>query len=101
MGRFVEGADRSQLCFLPECLDDWVDQDNPVHVIEAFVEALDLAALGFAGATPAATEAGLSSRRAAQAVHLRLPEPRAVEPAARARGGAERRGDVAARPARA
>src|ERR671913_687460 len=55
MSRFVEGADRSQICFLPECLDDWVDQDNPVHVIEAFVEALDLAALGFAGATPAAT----------------------------------------------
>jgi transposase len=40
---------------LPECLDDWVNQDNPVHVIEAFVEALDLAALGFVGATPAAT----------------------------------------------
>ena len=55
MGRFVEGADRSQLCFLPECLDDWVHKDNPVHVIEAFVEALDLGALGFAGATRAAT----------------------------------------------
>ena len=55
MGRFVEGADRSQLCFLPECLEDWVDEDNPVHVIEAFVEALDLPALGFDGATPANT----------------------------------------------
>ena len=55
MGRFVEGADRSQLCFLPECLDDWVAENNPVHVIEAFVEALDLAALGFAGVAPAAT----------------------------------------------
>ena len=55
MGRFVEGADRSQLSFLPECLDDWVDEDNPVHVIEAFVEALDLAALGFAGAIAKAT----------------------------------------------
>ena len=55
MGRFVEGADRSQLCFLPECLDDWVTEDNPVHVIEAFVDALDLAALGFAGVAPAAT----------------------------------------------
>ena len=55
MGRFVEGAGRSQLCFLPECLDDWVHEDNPVHVIEAFVEALDLAALGFAGVMPATT----------------------------------------------
>src|SRR5690242_2264799 len=55
MGRFVEGADRLQLCLMPECLDDWVAEDNPAHVIEAFVEALDLAALGFTGATPAAT----------------------------------------------
>ena len=55
MGRFVEGTDRSQLCLLPECLDDWVQEDNPVHVIEVFVEALDLGALGFAGVTPAAT----------------------------------------------
>ena len=55
MGRFVEGADRSQLSFLPECLEDWVDEDNPVQVIEAFVEALDLPALGFDGATPANT----------------------------------------------
>lgn len=55
MGRFVEEADRSQLCFLPKCLDDWIDEENPVHVIEAFVEALDLADLGFGGVTPAAT----------------------------------------------
>ena len=55
MGRFVEGADRSQRSFLPECLEDWVDEDNPVHVIDAFVEALDLLALGFDGARPANT----------------------------------------------
>lgn len=41
MGRFVEGADRSQLTFLPECLEDWVSEDNAVHVIDVFVEALD------------------------------------------------------------
>jgi hypothetical protein len=40
MGRFVEGADRSQLTLLPECLEDWVSEDNAVHVIEVFVEAL-------------------------------------------------------------
>ena len=55
MGRFVEGVNRSQCSFLPECLEDWVDENNPVQVIEAFVEALDLPALGFDGATPAAT----------------------------------------------
>ena len=47
MGRFVECADRSQVTFLPESLDDWVSDDNPVHVIDAFVEALDLGGLGF------------------------------------------------------
>jgi len=47
MGRFVEGADRSQLTLLPDCLEDWVDENNAVHVIDAFVEALDLRGLGF------------------------------------------------------
>jgi transposase len=55
MKRFVEGADRSQSTLLPECLDDWVAEENPVRVIDAFVDALDLAGLGFDGVEPAAT----------------------------------------------
>ena len=55
MKRFVEGRDRGQLTLLPECLDDWIDENNPVRVIEAFVEALDLAELGFAGVEPETT----------------------------------------------
>jgi transposase len=55
MKRFVEGTDRSQSTLLPECLDDWIDENNPVRVIDAFVEALDLAQLGFAGVEPEAT----------------------------------------------
>jgi len=47
MGRFVEGADRSQLTLLPDCLEDWVSEENAVHVIDAFVEALDLHGMGF------------------------------------------------------
>ena len=43
MKRFVEGADRGQSTLLPECLDDWIDENNPVRVIDAFVEALHLA----------------------------------------------------------
>jgi transposase len=42
MRRFVEGIDRGQTTLFPECLDDWVDADNPVRVIDAFVEKLDL-----------------------------------------------------------
>jgi transposase len=55
MKRFVEGTDRGQSTLLPECLDDWIDENNPVRVIDAFVEALDLAELGFAGVEPETT----------------------------------------------
>jgi transposase len=55
MKRFVEGVDRGQSTLLPECLDDFIDEINPVRAIDAFVDALDLGALGFAGVEPAAT----------------------------------------------
>jgi len=55
MKRFIEGEDRSQATLLPECLDDYIGEDNPVRVIDAFVDELDLHALGFEGAEPAAT----------------------------------------------
>src|SRR6476659_8322226 len=55
MRRFVEEADRGQWTLLPECLDDFIDESNPVRVIDVFVEELDLHALGFEGADPAAT----------------------------------------------
>ena len=50
MSRFVEGVDRSQSVLFPERLDDYIGEDNPVRVVEAFVEKLDLVALGFGGA---------------------------------------------------
>jgi len=52
MKRFVEGLDRGQSTLFPECLGDWVGEDNAVRVIEAFVEALDLGELGFSGVDP-------------------------------------------------
>jgi transposase len=55
MKRFVEGLDRSQSTLLPECLDDFIDESNPVRVVDAFVDALDLAELGFDGVEPAVT----------------------------------------------
>ena len=55
MKRFVEGADRGQSTLLPECLDDWIDENNSVRVIDAFVEALNLAELGFEGVEPEVT----------------------------------------------
>ena len=55
MKRFVAGADRAQSTLLPESLDDWVDESNPVRVVDAFVDALDIAELGFEGVEPAVT----------------------------------------------
>src|SRR5271163_3240084 len=55
MGRFVEGEDRRQSYLLPKSLDDYVTEDNPVRVIEVFIDELDLGGLGFAGVHPAAT----------------------------------------------
>jgi transposase len=55
MRRFVEGTDRGQSTLFPECLDDWIEENNAVRVIDAFVDALDLAELGFEGVEPAET----------------------------------------------
>ncbi len=55
MGRFVEGASRNQGTLLPECLEDFIAEDNPVRIVDAFVDELDLASMGFEGTTPAIT----------------------------------------------
>jgi transposase len=55
MKRFVEGEDRRQGVLLPAFLDDWVSEENPVRAIDVFVDALDLAGLGFERVEPAAT----------------------------------------------
>jgi transposase len=55
MRRFVEGIDRGQTTLFPECLEDWIDEGNPVRAIDAFVDELDLSGLGFDGAAPEAT----------------------------------------------
>jgi transposase len=55
MKRFVEGTDRGQSTLFPECLADWIEENNPVQVIDVFVDALNLAELGFDGVAPEAT----------------------------------------------
>ncbi|MCX4173993.1 MULTISPECIES: IS1182 family transposase [Paraburkholderia] len=55
MKRFVEGDERKQVALLPECVDDYIGQDNPVRIVDVFVDELDLTTLGFNGTTPAIT----------------------------------------------
>src|SRR5256886_2789445 len=56
MHRFIDGEDRMQrAALLPHSLEDYVGEENPVRVIEVFIDELELAALGFSGMTPAVT----------------------------------------------
>jgi transposase len=55
MKRYISGEGRNQVTLLPECLDDYIGEDNPVRVVDAFVDELNLTELGFSGISPAAT----------------------------------------------
>ena len=68
MKRFIEGQARDQATLFPEYLEDWVDDDNPVRVIDAFVDGLELGTIGFAGVDP--KETGRPSYH--PAIHLKL-----------------------------
>jgi transposase len=55
MKRFIQGTVRSQITLFPEQLEDYVADDNPVRVVDVFVEQLNLVQLGFEGAAPMKT----------------------------------------------
>jgi len=55
MKRFIEGEDRNQSTLFPECLEDYIAEDNPVRVIDVFVDELDLGQLGFGRIDPKIT----------------------------------------------
>ncbi len=55
MKRFIEGVDRGQISLFPDRLNDWIGDDNPVRVIDVFVDELDLGGLGFGRVAPRAT----------------------------------------------
>ena len=82
MKRFVQGADRGQSTLFPECLDDWVDEDNPVRVIDVFVDELDLLSWVRRCRARGDRPTCLSSVGPAEALHLRLSQSGPVEPPA-------------------
>ena len=71
-------VDQNQVTLLPECLNDYIAHDNPVRVVDAFVDELDLQALGFDGVEPADTGRPIGS---AEDLHIRVSEPHSVQPA--------------------
>jgi hypothetical protein len=72
MKRFIQGEHRTQITLLPEILDDYVTAENPVRVIDVFVDNLDLKKLGFEGVTPAVT--GRPSYHTRFQNHCQLPQ---------------------------
>jgi transposase len=55
MKRFIQGDSKSQITLFPPCLDDYIFEDNPIRIVEVFIDGLDLFSLGFSRATPAIT----------------------------------------------
>ena len=83
MKRFIEGVDRSQGTLFPDRLEDWIGDDNPVRVVDVFVDELDHGGFGFGRVQPLSS--GRPGYRPAVLLKLyvpRLPQPGSVEPAA-------------------
>ena len=81
MKRFIEGESRTQSTLLPECLDDYIADTNPVRVVDVFVDELNLGQSGFDGVDPAATgRPGLSPGHSSEVIHLRLPQSHSIQP---------------------
>jgi transposase len=53
--KYIQGQERNQMTMVTECLEDYISEDNPVRVIDAFVDSLDLDLAGFIRTTPADT----------------------------------------------
>ena len=101
MAGFVEGIDRSQSTLFPALLDDYVAEDNPVRAVDA-VRRRARSATSSASSSVQPLDTGRPGYHPgddAQDLHLRLPQPRAVEPAAGAGVPAQYRADLADRAA--
>jgi transposase len=83
MKRFIECEDRKQGVVLPEYLEDYVSDENPVRIIDVFVDELDLGALGFSGIVPETTgRPAYHPGVMLEDLRLWLPQPNRFEPAA-------------------
>lgn len=63
MKRFIEGEERSQVTLLPECLDDYITEDNPIRVVDVFVDELQLHELGSMAPSPRQQDGRRTTRR--------------------------------------
>ena len=59
MAKYISGINRSQITLFPDCIDDFISEDSDVRVLDAFVDSLDMAKLGFKNASPLPSKAAL------------------------------------------
>lgn len=52
---YITGEDRNQITLMPEAIDDYITEENPTRVIDAFVDFLDMESLEFIRASPSHT----------------------------------------------
>ena len=93
---YVRGENRSQAALLPAAIEDYVTADAPVRVIDAFVDGLNVNALGFGRTVPAATGRPPYDPRDSEALHLGLFQRGALVATPGARMPPQCRGDMAA-----
>ena len=72
---YISGVDKGQVVMLPDCVDDYVGADNPVRVMDAYIDSLELSALGFRRAQPNETGRPSYSPRSVETVFVWLYEP--------------------------
>jgi hypothetical protein len=90
MKRFIEGEDRGQGTLLPVLLDDYVAEDNPVRVVDVFVEGLGLFLLDFLHGCNQQRRAGqLTVRPCSSSSTSMVPQPHPIDPSDRARSAAQ------------
>lgn len=83
MKRFIERESRSQITLLPECLDDYIAEDNPVRAVEAFIDGLDIGSIGLCWRSASGYRAPvLPPLGTAQALPVRVSQSHSVQPAA-------------------
>src|SRR5580693_9707364 len=99
MKRFIEGEDRRQATLLPDSLEDYVTEDNPVRVVDVFIDELDQEALGFSSVVPEVTGRPAYHPATLLKIYLvRVSQLHPVEPAARTGDPTQHRTDAADRP---
>jgi len=96
MSEHVNGTDRDQTVLFPDTIEKYVDRENPVRFIDAFVDSLNMEKLGFKHSVLADTgRPSYKPFRHAKTLRLWLPQPDKVQQETRKRMPPQRRGHVA------